>query len=79
MRGNQVRFRLIDTRPYVPRPIAEGSEFREETIYFLLTTRFYDGDPTNSFFCPSALTKTDPSFANKTDPVPIWEHGLLVG
>jgi glycosidase len=26
-------------------------DFREETIYFLLTTRFYDGDPTNNFFC----------------------------
>ncbi|MDJ0510510.1 MAG: starch-binding protein [Crocosphaera sp.] len=29
----------------------EGKEFREETIYFLLTTRFYDGDPSNNFFC----------------------------
>ncbi|MDD1651184.1 MAG: starch-binding protein [Methylococcaceae bacterium] len=26
-------------------------DFREETIYFLLTTRFYDGDPSNNFFC----------------------------
>ncbi len=28
-----------------------GKDFREETIYFLLTTRFYDGDPNNNFFC----------------------------
>ncbi len=28
-----------------------GSDFREETIYFLITTRFYDGDPSNNFFC----------------------------
>ncbi|MBK1716786.1 alpha-amylase family glycosyl hydrolase [Thiocystis violacea] len=33
------------------RPIAERTDFREETIYFLLTTRFYDGDPSNNFFC----------------------------
>lgn len=26
-------------------------DFREETIYFLLTARFYDGDPSNNFFC----------------------------
>jgi glycosidase len=34
-----------------PRPINERDDFREETIYFLLTTRFYDGDPSNNFFC----------------------------
>ena len=28
-----------------------GTDFREETIYFLITTRFYDGDPSNNFFC----------------------------
>ena len=28
-----------------------GQDFREETIYFLITTRFYDGDPDNNFFC----------------------------
>ncbi len=27
------------------------NDFREETIYFLLTTRFHDGDPDNNFFC----------------------------
>ncbi|MBN2693659.1 starch-binding protein [bacterium] len=25
-------------------------DFREETIYFLLTARFYDGDPSNNYF-----------------------------
>ncbi len=34
-----------------PRPVGERTDFREETIYFLLTTRFYDGDPSNNFFC----------------------------
>ncbi len=32
-------------------PVAERTDFREETIYFLITTRFYDGDPENNFFC----------------------------
>jgi glycosidase len=35
----------------VLRPIAERTDFREETIYFLLTARFNDGDPSNNFFC----------------------------
>ncbi|HSQ06110.1 MAG TPA: alpha-amylase family glycosyl hydrolase [Chromatiaceae bacterium] len=34
-----------------PAPLAEAGDFREETIYFLITTRFYDGDPSNNFFC----------------------------
>lgn len=33
------------------RPVAERTDFREETIYFLLTARFNDGDPSNNFFC----------------------------
>ena len=37
-------------RASVP-PAASGPDFREETIYFLITTRFYDGDPSNNFFC----------------------------
>ncbi|TVQ88206.1 MAG: starch-binding protein [Chromatiaceae bacterium] len=36
----------------VPLPsVAERTDFRAETIYFLLTARFYDGDPSNNFFC----------------------------
>lgn len=46
-------------QPQGPRPVAadllaplsERADFREETIYFLITTRFYDGDPSNNFFC----------------------------
>lgn len=29
-------------------PLSAQVDFREETIYFLLTTRFYDGDSTNN-------------------------------
>ncbi len=32
-------------------PALTGTDFREETIYFVITTRFYDGDPSNNFFC----------------------------
>ena len=40
--------------PRAPRPASltpSGKDFREETIYFLLTARFYEGDPSISFFC----------------------------
>ncbi len=29
----------------------ERSDFRDETIYFVMTTRFYDGDPQNNVLC----------------------------
>ena len=28
-----------------------SNDFREESIYFLMTTRFYDGDPSNNEYC----------------------------
>lgn len=32
--------------------VADGrTDFRDETIYFTITTRFYDGDPTNNVLC----------------------------
>ena len=33
--------------------VTDGSvvDFREESIYFLMTTRFYDGDPSNNEYC----------------------------
>ena len=35
-----------------PTPTPEFSEdFRDETIYFVMTTRFYDGDSTNNIHC----------------------------
>jgi glycosidase len=42
-----------------PRPIAERTDFREETIYFLLTARFNDGDPSNNFFCRDRIKFDD--------------------
>ena len=31
--------------------VGERTDFRDETIYFAMTTRFYDGDPTNNVYC----------------------------
>jgi len=50
------------------KPIAERQDFREETIYFLITTRFYDGDPSNNFFCRDRI-----QFNAQGEPVdPHW-------
>ncbi|MBK5931572.1 alpha-amylase family glycosyl hydrolase [Halochromatium salexigens] len=49
-----------------PRPLAERTDFREETIYFLLTARFYDGDPSNNAFCRDRIRFDDQG--NAIDP-----------
>ncbi|MGB5832574.1 MAG: alpha-amylase family glycosyl hydrolase [Thiohalocapsa sp.] len=51
-----------------PRPVADRTDFREETIYFLLTTRFNDGDPSNNFFCRDRI-----QFDEQGNPIdPHW-------
>ncbi|MBQ3600543.1 MAG: starch-binding protein [Lachnospiraceae bacterium] len=40
-----------DTNPDEKPVETERGDFREETIYFLMTTRFYDGDPANNVHC----------------------------
>lgn len=48
--------------------IDENWDFRDETIYFLMTTRFYDGDKTNNAYCWedeacfSSITLGDPGW-----------------
>lgn len=39
-------------------------DFRKETIYFVITTRFYDGDPSNNVHCWDDTTAKNPD----TDP-----------
>ena len=39
-----------------------SSDFREESIYFLMTARFYDGDPSNNRWC-----RSDDSSGNKAN------------
>ncbi len=41
-------------------------DFRQETIYFLMTTRFYDGDPSNNAHC------WDDGQAGNPDSDPAW-------
>ena len=39
--------------------VGDRSDFRDETIYFVITTRFYDGDPSNNAQCwdaPASMT-----------------------
>lgn len=42
------------------------NDFREETIYFVMTTRFYDGDPSNNVHCWDDTTAKNP------DSDPAW-------
>ncbi len=42
------------------------SDFRDESIYFLITTRFYDGDPSNNAHC------VDDTKAKNPDSDPAW-------
>ncbi len=49
-------------------------DFREETIYFVMTTRFYDGDPNNNVHC------WDDAQAGNPDSDPAWRgdfEGLI--
>jgi len=74
-RPSQVRLLVFDgagneTRRsfhYNIGPILEPSDFREDTIYFLLTARFYDGDPSNNAFCRDRI-RFDPDTGEAIDP-----------
>lgn len=61
--GNETRRRFY----YNIGPALPPSDFREETIYFVITTRFYDGDPSNNFFCRDRI-RFDPETGEAQDP-----------
>ena len=42
--------------------VGPRNDFRDESIYFVITTRFYDGDPSNNAQC------WDAGAANSGDP-----------
>src|SRR5512132_2602376 len=73
-RATEVNFLVIDGAGnelrrafyYNIGPVAALGDFREETIYFLITTRFNDGDPANNFFCRDRI-RFD-STGEATDP-----------
>ena len=50
-----------------PTPtLVPSDDFRDETIYFVMTTRFYDGDPSNNVHC------WDDEQAGNPDDDPAW-------
>ena len=51
--------------PY-ERPVFERDDLREDSIYFIITTRFYDGDTGNNVHC------WDDKQANNPDSDPAW-------
>ncbi|MDD6701569.1 MAG: hypothetical protein PUE35_03070, partial [Bacteroidales bacterium] len=43
--------------------VGNRTDFRDETIYFSMTTRFYDGDPNNNTYCwDGVLNVNDPEW-----------------
>ena len=42
---------LCSVKSYAATFVGDRTDFRDETIYFVMTTRFYDGDPTNNTQC----------------------------
>lgn len=42
---------ICSINSYAATFIGERTDFRDETIYFVMTTRFYDGDPGNNTQC----------------------------
>jgi glycosidase len=73
--ATKVRFLVVDGAGHETHtsfyynigPVVEPTDFREETIYFLITTRFYDGDPDNNFFCRDRI-KFNPTTGEPEDP-----------
>ncbi|MCA9549564.1 MAG: alpha-amylase [Myxococcales bacterium] len=43
-----------------PLPGPSGADFREESIYFVITTRFFNGDPTNDYYNRDRYRAGDP-------------------
>ncbi|TVR99579.1 MAG: starch-binding protein [Rhodospirillales bacterium] len=66
-RSAQGQIKAPKPQPRKPQPELTGKDFREETIYFLLTARFYDGDPSNNFFCRDRI-RFDPATGKAIDP-----------
>lgn len=56
---HEITVSAIGTPP-PPPPTGEGSDFRAETIYFVLTARFYDGDESNNYYNRDRIMPGDP-------------------
>ncbi|HET7500156.1 MAG TPA: alpha-amylase family glycosyl hydrolase [Kofleriaceae bacterium] len=50
------------TTPPPPPPPPTGADFREQTIYFVMTARFYDGDSSNNYYNRDRIKTGDPQW-----------------
>lgn len=48
--------------PPPPPPPAAGGDFRDQTIYFVMTARFFDGDPSNNYYDRDRIKLGDPQW-----------------
>jgi glycosidase len=48
--------------PPPPPPPPPGADFREQTIYFVMTARFFDGDPGNNYYNRDRIKTGDPQW-----------------
>lgn len=64
----------------ITSPLQGQVDFREETIYFLLTTRFFDGDPSNNVPNEWSSYNPDPNINPEiTDPNDVTWRGDFKG
>ncbi len=61
-----VKGNRISTKDLSKNIAWERTDMREDSIYFVITTRFYDGDKSNNFHC------WDDGKANNPDTDPAW-------
>lgn len=48
--------------PPPPPPPPDGTDFREQTIYFVMTARFFDGDSSNNYYNRDRIKIGDPQW-----------------
>lgn len=71
---------ILGLLPVVPQNTYAQVDFREETIYFLLTTRFFDGDPNNNVPNEWSSYNPDPNInPTITDPNDVTWRGDFKG
>ncbi len=65
---------------FIPLSMNSQTDFREETIYFLMTTRFFDGDPNNNAPTEWSSFNPDPTInPTITDPNDVTWRGDFKG
>lgn len=61
--GTIVSACVVAPSAYAATFVGARNDFRDETIYFAMTTRFYDGDPSNNTYCwDGKLNVNDPEW-----------------